>query len=425
MKKNDSAATKAKSGRAARPVWKTVLMWIFFPVGLFDLWMHSAIKRYRMDISTKTALINTAVFALLFVFYTVIIFAIVCSDDPDGELVLRLVVISVLFFLGFTAVFVAASALSVKSMLAPVRKMISKMDEITGDDMSARLDPLGTRDELDELSERINSMLDGIEETFKRQSNFISDASHELRTPIAVIRGYSDLLSRWGKTDVSVLDESIDAIRAEAENMKTIVDQLLYLAKLGEFKLHVTDFDLAEAVSDVVSAYQLTDTEKEITADIKESIPVRTDRSLAVEMIRIITDNAIKYTPAGGKIHITATAGEDGGGTVSVKDNGIGIGEEDLPHIFDRFYRCDKARGRKEGSTGLGLAIAKSIAEMTGGSITAKSILGEGSEFTVFFPPEDDDAVREKSKSYADRKHLLPDRRASDKTQPSQDKKNQ
>lgn len=417
-KRSDAEKTTVKQERPVRPLWKKILMWVFFPVGLFDLWVHSAVKRYRMDISTKTALINTAVFVLLFVFYTVIIFVIVCSSDPGEELIFRLIIISVLFFLGFTAVFVAASALSVKTMLSPVRKMIAKMDEITGEDMSARLDPLGTGDELAELGERINSMLDGIEETFRRQSNFISDASHELRTPIAVIRGYSDLLSRWGKTDVSVLDESIDAIRAEAANMKTIVDQLLYLAKLGEFKLQITDFDLAEAVRDVVSAYQLTDTGKEITSEISESIPVRTDRSLAVEMIRIITDNAIKYTPTGGKIHITAGTEADGGATVTVKDNGIGISEEDLPHIFDRFYRCDKARGRREGSTGLGLAIAKSIAEMTGGNITAKSILGEGSEFTVFFPSdgEDEYSVREKPKLFTDKKHPTPDKRAADKT---------
>lgn len=417
-KRSDAEKTTVKQERPVRPLWKKILMWVFFPVGLFDLWVHSAVKRYRMDISTKTALINTAVFVLLFVFYTVIIFVIVCSSDPGEELIFRLIIISVLFFLGFTAVFVAASALSVKTMLSPVRKMIAKMDEITGEDMSARLDPLGTGDELAELGERINSMLDGIEETFRRQSNFISDASHELRTPIAVIRGYSDLLSRWGKTDVSVLDESIDAIRAEAANMKTIVDQLLYLAKLGEFKLQITDFDLAEAVRDVVSAYQLTDTGKEIISEISESIPVRTDRSLAVEMIRIITDNAIKYTPTGGKIHIIAGTEADVGATVTVKDNGIGISEEDLPHIFDRFYRCDKARGRKEGSTGLGLAIAKSIAEMTGGNITAKSILGEGSEFTVFFPSdgEDEYSVREKPKLFTDKKHPTPDKRAADKT---------
>ena len=170
---------KSVSDKPIRPLWKTILMWVFFPVGLFDLWMHSAVKRYRMDISTKTALVNTAVFAVLFVFYTVIIFVVVCSANASGEMIMRLVVIGILFFLGFTAVFVAASALSVKTMLSPVRKMISKMDEITGEDMSARLDPLGTRDELAELGERINGMLDGIEESFRRQSNFISDASHE------------------------------------------------------------------------------------------------------------------------------------------------------------------------------------------------------------------------------------------------------
>ena len=116
-----------------------------------------------------------------------------------------------------------------------------------------------------------------------------------------------------------------------------------------------------------------------------DSLPVTADRSLAVELIRIVTDNAIKYTHPGGKVDIRAEARAGGGATVTVSDDGVGISAEDLPHIFDRFYRCDKARGRESGSTGLGLAIAKSITGMLGGDITVRSVPGEGSEFTIVF----------------------------------------
>ena len=372
--------------KGARPVWMTVLMWVFFPWGLFDLMLSSVARRYKTDITTKTAIIETVAFAFLLLVFAVpvILIAALAPGMPHDALV-RMIVVAALLFLGLVAAFAAMCTLTARRMLAPLKKMAERIEEITVEDMSARLDPVDTQDELDELSRRINTMLDGLQEAFDRQSNFISDASHELRTPISVIRGYSDLLSRWGKTDENVLTEAIDAIRTESANMKSIVEQLLYLAKLGSFKLRNAKFDLSETVRDIAEGYRLTSTDKTIACHADSGIEICADRGLTVELIRVIADNAIKYTPAGGTVDIRAAATPTGA-EVTVADNGIGISEQDLPHIFDRFYRCDKARGRAEGSTGLGLAIAKSIAEMMGGNITAKSVLGSGSVFVINIP---------------------------------------
>ena len=386
---NDIPQAEAPAKRK-RSVWFTVLIWVFFPVGLFKLWYDFISKRYRMDITTKTSLLNSVVFFVMITAYAVFVIVNVANavriGNTDG-LLLRLIIASVVIIILFVAIFAAFSTLSGRSMLSPVRKMMNRLDEITAEDLSARLYPVDTQDELMELTDRINSMLDGIEESFVRQQHFVSDASHELRTPISVVQGYSDLLSRWGKDDPAILDESIEAIRTEAANMKSIVEQLLYLAKLGSFHVQIRAFDLAEVVRDIVEAYDMTNVDKTITAHIGDTIPVVADRALSVELIRIITDNAIKYTPPGGRVDIRADADGRGGATVIVADDGIGISADDLPHIFDRFYRCDKARGRENGSTGLGLAIAKSIVEMMGGGISAKSAPGKGSEFTIRFAP--------------------------------------
>ncbi len=380
----------AKDGKAPkngkRPVWKTVLMWVFFPVGLFDLWLRHAARNYRTDITTKTAIINTVVFAILMLAYMVVAVVIAVRCGAGADVLAGFIVVSILLLLGLSAVFAALCTFTARTMLEPLKSIADKMDEITAEDMSVRLETHNPHDELGKLSLRINDMLDGIQSAFERQSNFISDASHELRTPISVIRGYADLLKRWGKNDKALLDEAIDAISTEADNMRSIVEQLLYLAKLGSLRIHAEPFDVAEAVADIVGAYRLTVGNKRVTCASEERLTVLADKSLTVELIRIITDNAIKYTADDGCVDIRSSRAADGGVEVVVSDDGVGISEEDLPHIFDRFYRCDKARGRKEGSTGLGLAIAKSIAETMGGNIRARSVLGEGSTFTIVLP---------------------------------------
>ena len=222
-----------------------------------------------------------------------------------------------------------------------------------------------------------------MQQAFERQENFVSDASHELKTPLSVIAGYANLLRRWGKDDPKILDESVEAIARESENMKRIVDQLLWLAKLGNFTLNNSVFNLYETVEDVVDGYKMVNAKHDISLTGDVSVTLNADKNLITEAVRTLVDNAIKYTPPQAgviKLNITKT---DGHVELSVADNGIGISKDDQAHIFERFYRCDKVRGRESGSSGLGLTICKSIVEMMGGKITVESELGVGSKFKI------------------------------------------
>ena len=191
------------------------------------------------------------------------------------------------------------------------------------------------------------------------------------------------MLRRWGKDDPKILDEGIEAIARDSENMKRIVEQLLLLARLGNFNLNSTRFNLAEVVFDITQSYKMVDNAHIIECNgYENAVTVETDKNLFTECLRAIIDNAIKYTPAGGRISV-GCAMRDGYAEITIADTGVGISAEDLPHIFERFYRCDKARGREKGSTGLGLSIAKSIAETMGGSISVKSNVGIGTTFFI------------------------------------------
>jgi signal transduction histidine kinase len=226
-------------------------------------------------------------------------------------------------------------------------------------------------------------MLDNIEESFLRQQNFVSDASHELKTPIAVIQGYSNLLKRWGTEDKAVLSEGIDSICRESDNMRRIVEQLLLLARIGKMNMTVTQFDVCEELAALTDDYKLMDATHTFKYEGEKKIIFSTDINLLKETVRTLIDNAVKYTPAGGTIIVSCKLSDDNEAIISIQDNGIGIAKSDLPLIFDRFFRCDKVRGRESGSSGLGLTIAKSIVEMLGGKITVKSELGKGSMFTI------------------------------------------
>ncbi len=259
--------------------------------------------------------------------------------------------------------------------------MIKQIDEVGADNLSMRLDDVDTQDELKELTVQINEMLDELESTFERQSNFISDASHELKTPISVIQGYANMLKRWGKSDPALLDESIDTLLTEADNMKRIVQQLLLLAKIGNLSMSKSVFDMGEVLGDIVDQYKMADSKRNLSFAGSE-IFVETDKNMLIESVRALVDNAIKYTAEGGNIEVGCKRNGDGA-EIWVEDNGIGISAENLPHIFERFYRCDKSRSRAAGSSGLGLTITKSIVETMGGKIQVKSELGKGSRFTI------------------------------------------
>ncbi|MDR1328595.1 MAG: HAMP domain-containing histidine kinase [Oscillospiraceae bacterium] len=260
------------------------------------------------------------------------------------------------------------------------------LDLINAARLDTRIDIDGTQRELRELASAINGMLDRVNEAYLAQVRFVSDASHELRTPISVIQGYASMLDRWGKNDEKTLQESIDAIRAETDSMKALVEQLLFLAR-GEnhtIQLEPSEFDLSELAEEITQETRLIDSAHEFRV-LASPVIISADRPLIKQAARILIDNAIKYTDPGGLI--TVRASSDGGyAALSVTDTGVGIPAELLPKIFDRFVRADESRARSSGGAGLGLAIAKWIVSRHGGYMDALSRVGAGTRITIFLP---------------------------------------
>jgi len=249
-------------------------------------------------------------------------------------------------------------------------------------------DRLSTGDkDLQGLEHAINDLLGRMHDAYRQQAQFVSDASHELRTPIAVIQGYVKMLGRWGKDDEKVLEESIAAIKTETEHMKTLVEQLLFLARgdSGRQRPEPVPMDLSVLMAEVLEEYRMIDEAHEWRQGALSPAPVTADPALVKQAARVLVDNAVRYTPEGGSIRLSAGQAE-GFAFFEVQDGGIGIAAEDVPHIFDRFFRADPARARQSGGTGLGLSIARWIVEQHGGHFEVVSRPELGTRIRVCLP---------------------------------------
>lgn len=239
----------------------------------------------------------------------------------------------------------------------------------------------------------LNNLLRQMQEAKLQQMRFVSDASHELRTPIAVIQGYVNMLERWGKDDPAVLDESIEALKGESEHMKDLVEQLLFLARgdSGRTTLNKTQVNMAAMVVDVWEESQMIDTAHtyELTFDeaLKNdtSYTLSADASLIKQSMRTIIQNAAKYSEEGTTIKL-GVACDNSTISYSVQDEGCGMKPADAEHVFERFWRSDTARGSNKDGSGLGLSIAKWIVDAHGGTIKVISYEGVGTRFTVSLP---------------------------------------
>ena len=266
--------------------------------------------------------------------------------------------------------------------------------------------------ELGSLEAALNNMLKRLDEGKRKQIRFVDDASHELRTPIAVIQGYIQLLDRWGKEDEKVRDEAIEAIKTEADHMKTLVDQLLFLAR-GEMDRHVLEkeaLNVSAVLEEIRDESIMLDENAEVHHEFSLILPMKendgeenedefpyqdlmiwADPAMMKQAIRILRDNAVKYTPENGRItfkaYRRAVASTTGQSTSSVcieiSDTGIGIKPRELPRIFDRFYRGENVRANNSSGSGLGLSIAKWIIDEHGGIMEAISSEGVGTKMTI------------------------------------------
>ncbi len=238
--------------------------------------------------------------------------------------------------------------------------------------------------ELESIETAINNLLLRMRESNMRQARFVNDASHELRTPIAVIEGYSNMLARWGREDEKVLDESITAIQHESAHMKYLVEQLLFLARgdSGKTVLHPENIALNDMMREIYEESLMID-ENHVYRFVspEEQIMAECDPALLKQAVRILVDNAAKYTKEHDEIIISLGHNEENRPYLQVQDSGIGMAEADVAHMFERFYRADEARSYK--GTGLGLSIAKWIVDKHRGRFEVISRTDLGSRIRI------------------------------------------
>jgi len=273
--------------------------------------------------------------------------------------------------------------------LAPVDALTRKAQTISGEDLSARLEKLNTGDELQRLSDTLNGMLARIESSFLRITQFTADASHELRTPVSLMRTEAELALRRTRPSHEYR-EALEHILRESERTTLLLEQLLSLARAdsGRETLSFRPLNLSALAREVMAGWQSAATIRAVhlTQEIEDIDSwIRGDDSAIHRALNILLDNALKYTSQGGHVRFTLSRVEKHV-VITVQDDGIGIAEDEQGKIFARFYRVDKARQRECGGAGLGLAIAQWIVRQHHGSIVVNSRLGEGSSFEVKLP---------------------------------------
>ncbi|MFC4736144.1 ATP-binding protein [Bacillus daqingensis] len=288
-----------------------------------------------------------------------------------------------------TAVIVLPSFLAARSLsrfvLRPVQALVATMKQIEEQGTFKKIDlETKRKDELADMGRTFNHMIDLLRENYEKQQQFVSDASHELKTPLTVIDSYAQLLKRRGRDKPEVVDEAVDAITSEAQRMKEMTNQMLALAS-GENR--------AVEKGPVRPGPVFADTARQLSVAYSRPVHVKTDDTAVIEgnelqlkqLAYLLIENALKYSSEDVSVTVER---QTEGVTCTVADKGIGIAEEDIPYIFDRFYRVDKARTRASGGTGLGLSIAKEITESHEGRIYVDSVIEQGTTFTVLFPEE-------------------------------------
>jgi len=276
----------------------------------------------------------------------------------------------------------------IRRALRPVKSVMHAAQKISADDLSMRIESGGRRDEIGELVETFNRMIARLDGSVQRIRRFSADVSHELRTPLTIIRGEVEVILRRERSKKEYR-EILGSILEETQQMENIIDDLLLLSRVRSVqkKMIMEEFPLHESVDRVVRKYIPAVSGKGISIKPADTIPVTITgkRTLIERMISNVIDNAIRYTRSGGYIDVTLRKGEEAVELI-VSDTGIGIPEEALPSIFDRFYVVDKSRSKENGGTGLGLAIVKWIADTHNIRIRVDSRPERGTTFTFIFP---------------------------------------
>ena len=298
-----------------------------------------------------------------------------------------------------------------REMLKPLSHITATAQSISIHDLTQRIQTSGPQDELTELGMTFNKMIDRLQKSFEQQNQFVSDASHELRTPISVIQGYINLLDRWGKEEKAVLQESITVIKNEVANMAELTEKLLFLARgdSNAYNLCWESFCLNELVEEVFKETKLIASQHQVLLQRNQKMIFNGDYKLLKQMLRAVLDNCIKFTPSGGEIAMDSSLVNDMVKLV-IKDTGVGIPETEIPYIFNRFYQVEKARFKNQSGfqrgfqggftdgSGLGLAIVKWIVNVHQGNIEVESdVTGGGTRICIVLPLNKSEKAQMKS----------------------------
>lgn len=292
----------------------------------------------------------------------------------------------VMFLTGIGAVFlslVGALFLS-KQIVRPIQAISHSLTRIKKFGLEERVKVPPAQDEISELAIHFNELMDQLETSFNQQKQFVEDASHELRTPLSVLNGNLMMLNRWGKDDREVLAKSLASSLKEVDRMDKLVKDLLELSRLDSEKTvdaAITLIDPIKVIEKVVSDFQIMHPEFEFTLQFLDGALLLIREENLEQLLTILIDNAIKYSNEDKSVKIYYRERE-----LTVQDFGIGIPEEDIPHVTNRFYRVEKSRNRKKGGYGIGLSIAQNLMNTYMGSITIESQLGHGTSVTLSFP---------------------------------------
>jgi len=286
------------------------------------------------------------------------------------------------------AVAIVGGYLLVHRALRPVEQIARKAEQITQHNLSERLPVACTGDELEQLSTSLNHMIGRLEDAVQNSKRFVADASHELRTPLTLLRGELENLNQDSRLDVETRD-MMGSMLEEVERLTKIVEGLVALSRLdaGEAKMEWKQFDLAELATTTAEQMNLLAEDKGISVQCssKQAVLVEGDRARLKQVVVNLLDNAIKYTSSGGTIQLNVNR-ENGHAIFDVADTGIGIPADSVRHVFERFFRVDKARSRDEGGAGLGLSIVKSICTAHNAEVQVDSVVGKGSRFRIKLP---------------------------------------
>lgn len=276
--------------------------------------------------------------------------------------------------------------------LRPIDELTNMTTRITASNLSERLPLQGSGDHLDRLATTINQMVARIEASFRKLAQFTADAAHELRTPIAALKGEAEVLLSRSRTAEEYRETLFNSLE-RLSFLTRLINDLLFLSQADEGKdtIHLETVDLTPTLRELWEAFNVVAAQKNIRFDYQGPSGVRIsgDRVRLTQLFSNLIDNALKYTPQGGTIILSLSlslAHAADKATITLKDNGIGIPPEDLPYVFDRFYRVDKSRSRESGGTGLGLSICQQIVAAHQGTIEVKSTLHHGTTVIVTLP---------------------------------------